>query len=52
MECPKCQANLIQDTDSWTHGLAQPLWPFFTMGWPNQTADLEDFILQIFSYWI
>ena len=43
-ECPKCHSkNLIQDTDVLDTWFSSALWPFSTMGWPEQTADLEDF---------
>ena len=28
----------------WIHGFLQPLWPFATLGWPNKTYELKDFI--------
>jgi valyl-tRNA synthetase len=43
-ECPKCHGkNLIQDNDVLDTWFSSALWPFSTLGWPEQTSDLEDF---------
>ncbi len=43
-ECPKCHSkNLIQDNDVLDTWFSSALWPFSTLGWPEQTSDLEDF---------
>ena len=43
-ECPKCHSkNIIQDKDVLDTWFSSALWPFSTMGWPEQTADLKDF---------
>ncbi|MCH9742351.1 MAG: valine--tRNA ligase [Proteobacteria bacterium] len=35
--------ELHQDTDVLDTWFSSALWPFSTLGWPNQTADLKDF---------
>ncbi len=43
-ECPKCHSkNIIQDTDVLDTWFSSALWPFSTMGWPEETLDLKDF---------
>jgi len=43
-ECPKCKSsNLERDTDVLDTWFSSGLWPFSTMGWPDQTKDLKDF---------
>ena len=43
-ECPKCHSkNIIQDKDVLDTWFSSALWPFSTMGWPEQTSDLKDF---------
>jgi len=43
-ECPKCHSkNIIQDEDVLDTWFSSALWPFSTMGWPDQTPDLKDF---------
>lgn len=43
-ECPKCHSkNIIQDNDVLDTWFSSALWPFSTLGWPEQTSDLEDF---------
>lgn len=42
--CPSCQAsNLVQDEDVLDTWFSSALWPFSTLGWPDQTRDLEAF---------
>jgi valyl-tRNA synthetase len=42
--CPECDsANLRQDTDVLDTWFSSALWPFATMGWPEQTEDLRAF---------
>ncbi len=42
--CPKCQGkNLIQDEDVLDTWFSSALWPFSTLGWPENTKDLETF---------
>ncbi len=41
-ECPKCHStNLKQDEDTLDTWFSSALWPFSTLGWPNE--DSEDF---------
>ncbi|MDD5497566.1 MAG: valine--tRNA ligase [Atribacterota bacterium] len=43
-ECLKCHSkNIIQDNDVLDTWFSSALWPFSTLGWPEQTSDLEDF---------
>ncbi|MCR4441036.1 MAG: valine--tRNA ligase [Peptococcaceae bacterium] len=40
--CPKCgQSRLEQDPDVLDTWFSSGLWPFSTMGWPDQTLELE-----------
>ena len=42
--CPKCGcASLKQDEDVLDTWFSSALWPFSTLGWPNETADLKKF---------
>ena len=42
--CPKCGGNeLIQDPDVLDTWFSSGLWPFSTLGWPQQTEDLKSF---------
>jgi valyl-tRNA synthetase len=42
--CPRCGgAELEQDADVLDTWFSSWLWPFSTMGWPEETADLERF---------
>ena len=43
-KCPKCgSANLKQDPDVLDTWFSSWLWPFSTLGWPENTADLQKF---------
>jgi len=43
-KCEKCQSvNLIQDEDVLDTWFSSALWPFATMGWPEETEDLKTF---------
>ncbi|MBI4685946.1 MAG: valine--tRNA ligase [Nitrospirae bacterium] len=43
-ECPYCGAkNLIQDEDVLDTWFSSALWPFSTLGWPDNTPDLKTF---------
>jgi valyl-tRNA synthetase len=43
-KCNKCQStNLVQDEDVLDTWFSSALWPFATMGWPEETVDLETF---------
>jgi len=41
--CPKCGGPVTQDPDVLDTWFSSWLWPFSTLGWPDQTADLEHF---------
>jgi len=44
MECPKCGGTkLTQDTDVLDTWFSSALWPFSTLGWPDDTEDLRTF---------
>ena len=43
-KCPKCGCtHLKQDEDTLDTWFSSALWPFSTLGWPDQTKDLEYF---------
>ena len=43
-ECPKCGGNeLRQETDVLDTWFSSALWPFSTMGWPDDTPELKKF---------
>lgn len=42
--CPKCGSQkLVQDEDTLDTWFSSALWPFSTLGWPNETEDLKYF---------
>ncbi len=42
--CPKCGSkNLKQDEDTLDTWFSSALWPFSTLGWPDETADLKHY---------
>ncbi len=42
--CPKCgHTHFAQDEDSLDTWFSSALWPFSTLGWPNQTPELDYF---------
>ena len=41
--CPKCGGALNQDPDVLDTWFSSGLWPFSTLGWPDQTDDLKHF---------
>ncbi len=42
--CPKCgSSNLTQDPDTLDTWFSSALWPFSTLGWPEETEDLKYF---------
>ena len=42
--CPRCKgADLLQDPDVLDTWFSSALWPFSTLGWPEQTKELEVF---------
>ncbi len=43
-KCPKCGSeNLTQDPDTLDTWFSSALWPFSTLGWPDNTEDLKYF---------
>ena len=40
-ECPACGGDLRQDPDVLDTWFSSALWPFSTVGWPDETADLK-----------
>ncbi len=43
-ECPKCEAkNLVRDPDVLDTWFSSSLWPFSTLGWPEDTSALKTF---------
>jgi valyl-tRNA synthetase len=41
--CPKCGKPMRQDEDTLDTWFSSALWPFSTLGWPEQTEDLKYF---------
>ena len=41
--CPKCGAKVRQDEDTLDTWFSSALWPFSTLGWPDNTLDLKYF---------
>ncbi len=41
--CPQCGGSVRQDADVLDTWFSSALWPFSTLGWPDQTADLTAF---------
>ncbi|HUP59210.1 MAG TPA: valine--tRNA ligase [Thermoanaerobaculia bacterium] len=41
--CPQCGAPVTQETDVLDTWFSSALWPFSTMGWPDETPDLDVF---------
>ena len=41
--CPKCQKEMRQDPDTLDTWFSSALWPFSTLGWPEQTEELKYF---------
>ena len=41
--CPKCGKAMRQDPDTLDTWFSSALWPFSTLGWPNNTEDLKYF---------
>jgi valyl-tRNA synthetase len=41
--CPKCGKPMRQDPDTLDTWFSSALWPFSTLGWPEQTDDLKYF---------
>ncbi|NMA01644.1 MAG: valine--tRNA ligase [Clostridia bacterium] len=43
-ECPKCSSkNLVQDPDVLDTWFSSGLWPFSTLGWPEETKELAKY---------
>ena len=42
-QCPKCGGKVEQDPDVLDTWFSSWLWPFATLGWPDETPDLERF---------
>ncbi len=41
--CPRCGETMRQDPDTLDTWFSSALWPFSTLGWPDDTADLRRF---------
>ncbi len=41
--CPKCKKAMRQDPDTLDTWFSSALWPFSTLGWPDETEDLKYF---------
>jgi len=41
--CPKCGAKMRQDEDTLDTWFSSALWPFSTLGWPEETEELKKF---------
>jgi valyl-tRNA synthetase len=41
--CPKCSGSLREESDILDTWFSSALWPFSTLGWPEDTADLRAF---------
>ncbi|KIR02305.1 Valyl-tRNA synthetase [Lachnospiraceae bacterium TWA4] len=41
--CPKCGGKMNQDEDTLDTWFSSALWPFSTLGWPEQTEELKYF---------
>jgi valyl-tRNA synthetase len=41
--CPKCGAPVTQETDVLDTWFSSGLWPFSTMGWPDDTKEFQSF---------
>ncbi len=59
--CPACGSNdLVQDEDVLDTWFSSALWPFSTLGWPDETDDLDRFYptsvlvtgYDIISFWV
>ena len=42
-KCPKCGGHVTQDPDTLDTWFSSALWPFSTLGWPEDTEDLKYF---------
>ncbi|MGN1047650.1 MAG: valine--tRNA ligase, partial [Eubacteriales bacterium] len=58
--CPKCGKAMRQDPDTLDTWFSSALWPFSTMGWPDETEDLKRFFptstlvtgYDIITFWV
>ena len=58
--CPKCGKPMRQDPDTLDTWFSSALWPFSTMGWPEETEDLKRFVptntlvtgYDIITFWV
>jgi valyl-tRNA synthetase len=58
--CPQCRGPLRQDTDVLDTWFSSGLWPFSTLGWPEETPELKVFYptsvlstgFDILSFWV
>ena len=60
-KCSKCGSkDLIQDEDTLDTWFSSALWPFSTMGWPEETSDLKNYFptntlvtgYDIITFWV
>ncbi|MDC8450697.1 MAG: valine--tRNA ligase [Nitrospira sp.] len=60
-KCPQCDSsNLVQDPDVLDTWFSSALWPFSTLGWPEQTLELKTYYptsvlvtgLDILFFWV
>ena len=58
--CPKCGGHMTQDPDTLDTWFSSALWPFSTLGWPENTEDLKYFFptntlvtgYDIITFWV
>ena len=58
--CPKCGKQMRQDEDTLDTWFSSALWPFSTLGWPNETEDYKYFFptntlvtgYDIITFWV
>ncbi|MBO5402694.1 MAG: valine--tRNA ligase [Clostridia bacterium] len=58
--CPKCGKKMRQDEDTLDTWFSSALWPFSTLGWPNETEDYKYFFptntlvtgYDIITFWV
>ena len=58
--CPKCGGHMTQDPDTLDTWFSSALWPFSTLGWPENTDDLKYFFptntlvtgYDIITFWV
>ncbi|MCL2109043.1 MAG: valine--tRNA ligase [Oscillospiraceae bacterium] len=43
LTCEKCGTKMRQDEDTFDTWFSSALWPFSTLGWPDETADFKRF---------